>query len=680
MIVKIPDLMIAICGKLAWLIILLSCACPLFAREAFVVAGDVEGLRDAINEANAADTFTIINIIIEDDGITDFVFEDFDPQTGTALPDISANVAIQRAFQPEFTDVKLTFRPSEELKGEFQLVRIRDEGNVSLNSLIIRDFGESNASGGAIQVFSQAKLSVVGCIFEDNNAGENGGAIWVLLGGQLEVLASTFENNITGFFGGAIAVEGDASLTVKYSYFSDNFAGDSGSDLYVDAEPAESTDHLIGTSTFENRGDVPSILVGRGSPDIISNTIFGGGNLLEATDELRASGNITDNQQFPLPLAASADKPMSSCIGSSANFVSLGHNLSSDNTCGFNQATDLVDTDPLLMYINEGVLGLQDGSPAIESGATEVIVPTQGALAILPCGYVDTAGTGRPQDSNNDGVYECDRGAWEKPGPGQIVDGHSGAFFNASRDGEGTYVEILNESTAIVYTFTYRPDGSGPAWFIGVGEIRGNSIVIDDLLRPIGTSFGAGFDTEDIEFTSNGGMSMVFNDCAAAASGGSVAFSGDTDLGYEGLLTRASRLEHITGCGNETPSENAGRSGSYFDPARNGEGVIVQWLTSGQVLVVFFTFDQNDNQLWLIGIGTPNGNSVTMDALHASSFTPWGRNYDPDAVNITNWGTFTLTWTGCDSLVFDYSSTVSGYGMDTRNYSRLSSLAGTSCN
>ncbi|MDX1461269.1 MAG: hypothetical protein R3348_09465, partial [Xanthomonadales bacterium] len=285
----------------------------------------------------------------------------------------------------------------------------------------------------------------------------------------------------------------------------------------------------------------------------------------------------------------------------------------------------------------------------------------------------------RPQDANGDGVFECDIGAVEIIGTGEVTAAHSGAFYNSMRDGEGTYVEILSDSVALVYTFTYRPDGSGPAWFLGVGRIVGNSIIIDTLFRPIGTSFGAGFNTNDIEFTIAGGMSMVFPDCQAASPGGNVVYTGDPELGYESLVTRATRLSHITGCGGETPHPKVGLSGSYFDPARDGEGIIVEWLTSGQVLVVFFTYDQNDNQLWLIGIGTPNGNSVTMDALYASTYTSWGRGFDPNDVSITSWGTFTLTWTECHAVSFSYNSSVPGFGSAMRNYIRLSRLDETSC-
>jgi hypothetical protein len=361
-------------------------------------------------------------------------------------------------------------------------------------------------------------------------------------------------------------------------------------------------------------------------------------------------------------------------------FMSQGYNLAEDNSCGLNQPTDITNTNGQTAVNEHGIYVPQAGSPLIDSGETDALVFPGETLESLPCGYKDLMGLGRPQDANDDGVFECDRGAVEVAGPGALTPGHSAAFFNPLRDGEGQYVEMINADTAVVYTFTHRPNGNGSAWFIGVGDVVGNSIVIDDLLRPAGTSFGSQFDSAEIEIAPAGGQSMVFNDCQAAAPGGSVAFSGDVDLGYEALITRAQRLSNILGCGGSlTPHPNAGLSGSYFLPARDGEGIVVQWLPNGQVLVIFFTYDLNGDQQWVIGIGDSDGFSATMDALYASSNTVWGSDFDPADITLSPWGTFDLTWTGCGGVQFAYNSTVAGYGSATRQYIRLSSLWGANC-
>jgi hypothetical protein len=373
-------------------------------------------------------------------------------------------------------------------------------------------------------------------------------------------------------------------------------------------------------------------------------------------------------------------KPEALCedFGSGA-IQSLGYNLSEEDSCSLDQPSDLENTDPMTAANAGGVLVPQAGSPLIDSGEAGTQAIPGETMASLSCGYKDLMGLGAPQDANNDGVFECDRGAVEVAGPGSMVPGHSSAFFNSLRNGEGQYVEMLNASTAVVYTFTYRADGSGPAWFTGIGYVLGNSIVIDFLLRPSGTSFGDGFDSSQIVNAFAGGQSMVFNDCDAAAPGGNVAFSGNMDIGYEALVTRAERLSDILGCGDLTPHPNAGLSGSYFLPSRNGEGIVVQWLPSGQVLVIFFTYDLNGDQQWVTGIGTSDGFSVTIDALYPSSSTSWGSDFDPSEVTLSPWGTFELTWTECGGVQFSYNSTVPGYGSATRDYVRLSNLWEASC-
>ncbi|KAA9131602.1 hypothetical protein F3N42_09815 [Marinihelvus fidelis] len=173
-------------------------------------------------------------------------------------------------------------------------------------------------------------------------------------------------------------------------------------------------------------------------------------------------------------------------------------------------------------------------------------------------------------------------------------------------------------------------------------------------------------------------MSMVFPDCGVTGEGGSVAYTGAPELGYEGVLSRAQRLSRVVGC-DFTPSADAGLSGSYFAPERNGEGVIVEWLDNGMVTAIFFTFDTEGDQFWVTGTGAPNGRSVTMDVVYPGTSTRWGRGFDAGEIELPVWGTFTLSWSDCNNLSFSYDSSVPGYGSGSHQYTRISTLQGTSC-
>jgi hypothetical protein len=673
--------------RLIGLFLMVAMVCgDAFALTIEVPAGDEDALIDAIRQANEAEPAFLgirIRIIPGAAGDNEFVFTMPLEGSNAALPEITNNIFFTNAV-----DQRITFRATGDAGGTFRLANVT--GSLQFTGFCcggwaIEGFGIENDSGGAIFVINGSFIAF-DTRFRSNRAGGNGGAVALFGQSRLELHRNEFLDNRSGNLGGAVSMETTEikeNISVSEicsTVFRNNRATVFGADLNVNTENFL----LLCQNLHDGPSEVVKIENQRGFIQAVANTFSGAPATIDSTASVQLHGNVISdeeqNDESRVARSAPVIRPEDLCkdFGSNA-FRSLGYNISSDETCNLNHATDLADTDPVFEHNEDDLLLPAPGNPAIDSGATDVITFNDLDLTVLPCGYRDLAGTGRPQDADGDGVFECDRGAMEIPGTGRIVPGHSGAFFNALRDREGTYVEILNETTAVVYTFTYRPDGSGPAWFIGVGTINGNSIVIDDLLRPTGTSFGENFVAADVQFTPNGGMSMVFPDCQAAAPGGNVAYSGDIGQGYEGLITRAARLSHITGCGDETPHPNAGLSASYFDPARDGEGVIVEWLPNGQVLVVFFTYDQNDDQLWLLGIGTAQGKTVTMDALFATTYTRWGSDFDTTEITLSSWGSFTLTWTACNQVIFDYSSTVAGFGSATRNYSRLSTLAGTSC-
>lgn len=540
-------------------------------------------------------------------------------------------------------------------------IAIGDESDVYGGAIF--NNGGFHGNEDAALTLVRSTLSGNSVVFDPTTVSDawGGGIGNVGCGGRvtLTVIDSTISGN-SGGHGGGISTFCNTTLTIANSTFSGNTAGGAGGSIYNDGAFSGRATLKINSSTFSGNS------AGWGG-DIYNNGFSG-----HATIEI---GNTILN----------AGASTVSLFNDSGTVTSLGYNLSSDGGAGaLNAAGDQINTDPMLGPLQDNggptlTHALLPGSPAIDHGASEVVKSGVSGLAALPCGHTDVRGTARPQDGDGDGGFECDIGAIELPGSGEVVAGHSGAFYNPERNGEGTYVEVFPDGRSVVYTFTYRPNGSGPSWFIGVGEVRGNAIVVDDLLRFFGTRFGPAFDSAEIESVKVGGMSMVFPTCDSGAQPGNVAYTGEPKVGYEGLVTRALRLSNITGCGPETPHVNAGLSGSYFDPARDGEGIVVEWLTSNEVLVIFFTYDLVGDQFWVLGIGEPDGKSVVMDALYPATATRWGSNFKAEDINVVTWGTFTLNWTDCDSVTFAYDSEIPGFGSAQRNYSRISTLAGTHC-
>ncbi len=613
-----------------------------------IKSGDIQGFRDVVDLLDDV-SFTQVNLVDGDNGETVTTFRGVAPGAMGALPNI--------------------------VEGRLRIVG-KCTGRCTVN------LADDAPATRLMYTSGVARLELVNLHTTGFRADAEGGVISVNGSSELIVRDVRATNNYAATYGGASSINGSGRITLSASYLSENEALIFGNDLDINSFPTMGPAATIEGTSFVNFEGTVSLENPFGNIRFRYTTLNHEPDGIDSTGGVSFFGSVFDNRSMAFPFSENGPggKTRALCndFGSGA-FSSEGFNVAADNSCSLDQDTDLPNTDPMLGQDADGFLVPMAGSPLIDSGVIDAVVFDGDTLASLPCGHRDAKGTARPQDANNDGVFECDRGAIEVVGGGAVVAGHSSVFYNPERNGEGNYVEVLEDGRAVVYTFTYNPDGTAPAWFLGVGEVSGNSIILDDLFRPTGTPFGDDFDAAEVEFTNAGSMSMVFPDCQATAPGGNIAYTGDVGLGYEGLISRGTRLAHITGCGGETPDPNAGLSGSFYDPARNGEGLIVEWLSNGDILAVFFTYDTEGNQFWLFGQATPNGKSVTMNAVYPSAFTPWGRNFNPNDVVLDNWGTFTLNWTDCNTMSFQYSSTVGTFGSATRNYTRLSKLAGTTC-
>ena len=80
---------------------------------------------------------------------------------------------------------------------------------------------------------------------------------------------------------------------------------------------------------------------------------------------------------------------------------------------------------------------------------------------------------------------------------------------------------------------------------------------------------------------------------------------------------------------------SAFESDHCFAPERSGEGIFLQWLSDGRVLIVFCTFDPEGNPFWVTSVvdnSAINGNTVTADMLYAEGKTKFGADFDPAAI------------------------------------------------
>ena len=123
-----------------------------------------------------------------------------------------------------------------------------------------------------------------------------------------------------------------------------------------------------------------------------------------------------------------------------------------------------------------------------------------------------------------------------------------------------------------------------------------------------------------------------------------------------------------------------GITGSWYDPARDGEGYNIEIVGSSldpQLLAYFYTYDDAGNQMWLVGSGPANGDTAVVP-VQVTSGPVYGDGFDKDDVVREDWGTLTFTFSSCTAGSVVRASTM-GFGTTTEDFVRLTYVTGLTC-
>ncbi len=252
---------------------------------------------------------------------------------------------------------------------------------------------------------------------------------------------------------------------------------------------------------------------------------------------------------------------------------------------------------------------------------------------------------------------------------------HSAMWFDPDRAGEGWVIEILPDQTAVGYWFTYDEQGQ-PRWLLGQGAVVANQVLFNQLLAPVGGRFGPDFDPVQVELIPAGTARLVMSDCD----------NGWVDYQAFGQNQRLSttRLTRTQGLSCDPidvpPSDRAVQSGSWFDPSHAGEGYTVQWLDNDQVLVMWFSYDSDGQQYWMLGLGEnlSADDTINLDGVLSARGARFGRAFAAEDVELFEWGSIQMNL-GCSSGTADYQSILPEFGSGDFDLVRLSFLAGLVC-
>ncbi|HXK14863.1 MAG TPA: choice-of-anchor Q domain-containing protein, partial [Gaiellaceae bacterium] len=260
----------------------------------------------------------------------------------------------------------------------------------------------TRTGGSAFRIFEIASgtasisgVTITGGLADGTDVEDNpgvGAGVWIDNSGHLALLESTVTGNQASVSGGGI--DSDGGLAVTRSTISNNsvtgsFLGIGGGidDFGSSLDVADST--ITGNSAVANGGGVLSASDATFVGDTIAgNTAAAGGGFFRY--------GLSNSQTFVNTIVSG--NTGSDC--SSPAPSSIGHNLTSDASCGFSGAGDLSSTDPLLGALHNN------------GGPTDTMLPALGSPAIdagsdPACTGTDQRGVSRPQGAH------CDIGALE---------------------------------------------------------------------------------------------------------------------------------------------------------------------------------------------------------------------------------------------------------------------------
>lgn len=268
----------------------------------------------------------------------------------------------------------------------------------------------------------------------------------------------------------------------------------------------------------------------------------------------------------------------------------------------------------------------------------------------------------------------------------RVTSGHAGHWWSPERSGEGWVLEMIGADAALLYWFTYDEEG-GQRWMTAEGRVEdlegdgaaGQRIVFPQLVAPHGASFGEDFDPADVVREDVGSATLSFEGCDSGV------FSFEA-FGQSQSIEVA-RLAHVMGAACETPhgvtgrevAAHAGLSGSWFDPAHNGEGFALHWASPGHAIVTWYSYDDRGKPYWMLGVGGFDSEGrIRFADVHTTRGARFGYDFDPDDVERVHWGELTFEL-ACDGGTAAYGSALPDFGNGGFDLTRITAIHDVPC-
>ena len=157
----------------------------------------------------------------------------------------------------------------------------------------------------------------------------------------------------------------------------------------------------------------------------------------------------------------------------------------------------------------------------------------------------------------------------------------------------------LNGATAIYRLNKVMPEPIKPVnqhWLIGVGQIDGNNVVVENLTTTRGGLFGQDFNPDEISTIDWGSLTINFDGCNSANMSYQSLLQADGyefgDGGYELFrLANNNAVQECLDIGFNQVTNKGWMSGTWFGGAsRSGEGFLFDVLNNNQVIVTWYSY------------------------------------------------------------------------------------------
>jgi len=123
---------------------------------------------------------------------------------------------------------------------------------------------------------------------------------------------------------------------------------------------------------------------------------------------------------------------------------------------------------------------------------------------------------------------------------------------------------------------------------------------------------------------------------------------------------------------------DADASGNWYNPDQAGHGLQIETLDLSQGVVAWYTFDTQGNPLWLLGMGSIQGDTLRAQVSEFSG-TRFPPEFDADQIEGAVWGEVIFQRTGCNTATVEWIPATDAFIPGQMALTRLTRIDGLTC-